>query len=125
MPPTRSVAVLVTATPLEATDIVRNARSREVRKQALYQIGNEGDSPAAIKALGEIARDRADPELQIAAIQSLGNTGSDEAVPILAEIAKKGSTKHARSTAVNSLGQIGSEKAKAALLDIIGMKGKE
>ena len=94
-------------------------------KQALYQIGNNGDDPAAVKALGTVAGAEYDPELQETAVYALGNTGSDAAVPILAGVAKKGGSKRVRSAAVNALGQLGTDKARAALLEILEMKPKE
>ena len=45
--------------------------------------------------------------------------------PVLSEFAKSGASKRVRNAAVSALGQIGSDKAKAALLDILGVKGKE
>jgi len=106
-------------------DIVRNAKSAEVRKQALYQIGNNSDNPEAIKLLVAIAKESSDADVQMTAIRTLGNTRNDDAVAALKEFGKSGANKRVRSAAVSSLGQIGTEKAKAALLDILGVKEKE
>ena len=90
----------------------------EVRKQAMYQIGNS-DDPASVNALIKIAQEGKDSELQVAAVYALGNAGKDDAVAPLAGIAKTGTSRKLRSAAVNALGQIGTDKARAALVDIL------
>ena len=106
-------------------DIVRKAKSPEVRKQALFQIASNRDNPEAVATLVKIAKESTDGEIQMVAIQVLGQSENDDAVPVLKDFAKNGVNKRVRSAAVTALGQIGTEKAKAALLEILGVKTKE
>ena len=105
-------------------DLLRNAKSLEVKKAALYQYANASGSDAA-KMLGQFVKDEKDDELKIAAIYVLGNTRSDDAVNVLLEIAQKDGNKRDRTAAVSALSNIGSKKAQDALLQILEGKTKE
>ena len=66
-------------------EILREAKSEEVRKAALYQIGN-AESPQAVDALAAVARGSDTKELRKAAVYALGNIDSDGARRVLLEI---------------------------------------
>jgi len=133
-------------------DVLRNAKSLEVRKAALYQFANaagsgEGrslghaiaapgrtmrteresktDKSSVVTTLSKIIKEEKESELKVAAIYVLGNLRSDEAVSVLLDIAMNDSNKKARTSAVSALSNIGTPKAQDALVQILSGKTKE
>jgi HEAT repeat protein len=74
-------------TPL-MLDVVRNDSDREVRKMALFALGQTQD-PAAVPALAEILRTSTDPELQKGAVFALSQSQDDRAGGILRDLITK------------------------------------
>jgi len=105
-------------------EVLKNAKSVEVKKAALYQFANTSKS-SSVKTLGQFVKDEKDPELRIAAVYVLGNTKSDDAVDVLLDIVKNDASKKARTAAVSALSNIGTKKAQDALLQILEGKTKE
>ena len=105
-------------------EVLRNAKSLEVKKAALYQFGNTNKT-SVVKTLGQFLKDEKDPDLRIAAVYVLGNAKSDDAVDVLLGIARNDGSKKARTAAVSALSNIGTKKAQDALLQIIEGKPKE
>ncbi|MBW8772444.1 MAG: HEAT repeat domain-containing protein [Gemmatimonadetes bacterium] len=92
-------------------DVVRNDPDREVRKMALFALGQTGD-PAAVPALSEILRTSDDEELQKQALFALGQTSDPRGVGILREfIQRPGISDELVGNAVMWLGQKGGAEA--------------
>lgn len=105
-------------------EVLRNAKSVEVKKAALYQFANTNKS-SAVKTLAQFVKDEKDPDLRTAAIYVLGNTKNDDAVDVLLDIARNDANKKARTAAVSALSNIGTKKAQDALVKILEGKTKE
>jgi len=88
-------------------DVVRNDPDREVRKMALFALGQTGD-PAAVPALAEILRTSDDEELQKQALFALGQTSDPRGVGILRDFVQRpGVSDELMGNAVMWLGQKG------------------
>ena len=105
-------------------DVLRNAKSLEVKKAALNQFANANQS-SAVKILGQFVKDEKDSDLRIAAVYVLGNTKSDDAVDVLLDIVRTDVNKKARTAAVSALSNIGTKKAQDALLKILEGKTRD
>lgn len=93
-------------TPL-MLDVVRNDSDREVRKMALFALGQTQD-PAAVPALAEILRTSTDPELQKGAVFALSQSQDDRAGGILRDlITRPGLSDEVVRQAILFLGQRG------------------
>ena len=91
-------------------DVVRNDPDREVRKMALFALGQTGD-PAAVPALAEVLRTSDDIELQKQALFALGQTSDPRGVGILREfIQRPGISDDLMGSAVMWLGQKGGDE---------------
>ena len=92
-------------------DVVRNDPDREVRKMALFALG-QTDDPAAVPALAEVLRTSDDEELQKQALFALGQTSDPRGVQILREfIQRPGVSDEMMGSAVMWLGQKGGAEA--------------
>lgn len=69
-------------------DVVRNDPDREVKRSALFALGQTGNS-AAVPALAEILRNSNDEELQRGAIFALSQTSDDRGTAILREYVQR------------------------------------
>ena len=91
-------------TPL-MVDVVKNDSDVEVRKMALFALGQTRD-PAAVPALADILRTSDDPELQRGAVFALSQSEDDRAGGILRDlITKPGVTDEVQRQAIMFLGQ--------------------
>ncbi|HET7041148.1 MAG TPA: HEAT repeat domain-containing protein [Gemmatimonadales bacterium] len=91
-------------TPL-MLDVVKNDSDREVRKMALFALGQTRD-PAAVPALAEVLRTSTDPEIQRQAVFALSQADDDRAGGILRDlITRPGTSDDVLRTAVMFLGQ--------------------
>jgi HEAT repeat protein len=92
-------------------DVVRNDPDLEVRKMALFALGQTQD-PAAVPALADILRTSDDEELQKQALFALGQTSDPRGVGILREfIQRPGVSDELMGSAVMWLGQKGGAEA--------------
>jgi len=82
--------------------------------QAIYALNNLGTPEA--KQLINHALDAKDPQVRMAAVNSLAQNPDDKSMDTLIRMAKDGDASVAQS-ALMALGQVGSERAQAALLD--------
>ncbi len=88
-------------------DAVRNDPEPEVKKMALFALG-QADDPAAVPALAEILRTSDDPELQKGAVFALAQTDDDRGAGILRDfIQRENVPEEVMSQAIMFLGQKG------------------
>jgi HEAT repeat protein len=99
-------------------EVYRKAKFPEVRKAALFAIGDQ-EGKGAIEALGKVLEEEKDEELRIVVLHSIASAGEDQAVPILFNVAMNDPSIRIRSTAVQMLGEIGTPAAKDALMKIL------
>ena len=91
-------------TPL-MVDVVKNDSDVEVRKMALFALGQTRD-PAAVPALADILRTSDDPELQRGAVFALSQSNDDRAGGILRDlITRPGVADEVQRQAILFLGQ--------------------
>ncbi len=100
-------------------EVFRKAKFDEVRKAALYAIGDHCGKKSAIDSLSRILKEEKEEEYRIVALQALANADEDAAVPILSNVAKTDSSQRIRTAAVQMLGEIGTPAAKKALMEIL------
>jgi len=100
-------------------EVFRKAKFEEVRKAALYAIGDHCGEKSAIDSLSRILKEEKDEGYRIVALQALANADEDAAVPILSNVAKNDPSQRIRSAAVQMLGEIGTPAAKKALMEIL------
>ncbi len=92
-------------------DVVRNDPDREVKKMALFALGQTRD-PAAVPALAEVLRTSDDRDLQQGALFALGQTNDDRGVGILRDfITRSDVSDELVGQAVMWLGQKGGAEA--------------
>jgi HEAT repeat protein len=103
-------------TPL-MLDVVRNDPDRQVRKMALFALG-QSRSPAAVDALTQVLRTSDDAELQKNAVFALSQSGDDRAAGVLRDvITRPGASDEVVKTAVLFLGQRHGDDNAAFLRD--------
>ena len=91
-------------TPL-MLDVVKSDSDREVRKMALFALGQAHD-PAAVTALAEVLRTSTDPEMQRQAVFALSQSDDDRASGILRDlITRPGVSDEVQRQAIMFLGQ--------------------
>ena len=92
-------------------DVVRNDPDREVKKMALFALGQTRD-PAAVPALAEVLRTSTDRDLQQGALFALGQTDDDRGAGILRDfITRNDVSDELLGQAVMWLGQKGGAEA--------------
>ena len=92
-------------------EVVRNDPDREVKKMALFALGQTRD-PAAVPALAEVLRTSDDRDLQQGALFALGQTNDDRGVGILRDfITRSDVSDELLGQAVMWLGQKGGAEA--------------
>jgi len=100
-------------------EIITKAKLGEVRKAALYQVGNEGNEEA-VGVLAEMLTSENDPSIRRAVVYALGETESDAAVDALEAVIEGDASTEVKKAAVQALGHIGTPRAKKAILKILG-----
>ena len=91
--------------------VASNDPERELRKQAMFWLGQKaGDR--SLKFLSDvIEKNDGDTEVQKQAVQAIGQRRKDEAIPLLIKIAKTHQNLAVRKQAIFWLGQSGDERA--------------
>jgi HEAT repeat protein len=94
-------------------------QDRELRKQALFWLGQKAGK-RALEALGKTAEsDDADTQVQKQAVFAISQRPKDEAVPLLIKIARTHSKPQVRRQAIFWLGQTGDERALEFFKEIL------
>jgi HEAT repeat protein len=105
-----AVNSLMQSNPAAAFPVVEKVltsdNSERVKEQALFVLTQSG-SPEANKVLSDIAGGRANPQLQIKAIQLMGMTGNEEARKALAGIYRSSSDMSVKRAILHSFMQSG------------------
>ena len=95
----------------------------DVRKNALFWVGQEAAS-AATEGLADVARDDdEDQEVRNAAVFALSQRPDDEAVPILMDVARTAADSETRRTAMFWLAQADDERVLSFFEDILTGRG--
>lgn len=100
-------------------EIARGSGPTELRKSALYAIGNR-DDPRSLQLMGQVVQDGSVPiEVRKAALYSVGNTESDEAVEVLKNVLLSDENTELRKAAAFALGNIGTPAARSVLVALL------
>lgn len=86
-------------------DIARKHKHAEVRQEAIFWIGQNGESQKVIAALEDFAMKDSDPGVQKKAIFSLSQLPPEKGLPVLIKIAGKHKNTEMRGQAIFWLGQ--------------------
>jgi HEAT repeat protein len=82
-------------------DLVHNADSQKVRQDALFVLAMS-EEPEALRTLAEVAGNRADPDLQVAAIHILGSAATEDSLPLLAGIYNENSAREVKEAVIHA-----------------------
>jgi HEAT repeat protein len=92
--------------------------SRELRRSAVFLIGNKKDAAAA-KTLIDVAKNDPSPDVRMSAIEYLGRMPGDEALSALEELLKTSDDQQVQRSAIRSLANNSSPRARAGIRALI------
>jgi HEAT repeat protein len=100
----------------ELVYIAKHNNEREVRRNAIYALGNKAVKKAE-EALKDFVDNDPDIEIKKTAVYALSN-GLRDAIPYLIKIAKTNSSLEVRKSAIYALGNSDDERALDALIEL-------
>ena len=103
-------------------NIARKNTNPEIRKKAIFWLGQKAASGKSLPALKEIVEEDPDNEIREQAIFSLSQLPENSGIPALIDIAKNNKNDSLRKKAIFWLSQSGDPRAQEAIIQIVTSK---
>jgi HEAT repeat protein len=95
----------------EMIRIARSEPDREVRKNAIFWLGQKASAKAVKLLTGVVEEEDEDDDIKTSAVFAISQLPKDQSVPLLISIAKTNESASVRKNAIFWLGQTGEEEA--------------